>query len=101
MANRDVRLYVCAARVELSISGALTLKDRRAVVKSLVERLCARFNLSVSDLDGGGGGAAWAVLGMAATSNSASLANEAIHKAVEFILEDGRAEVEEIEISEM
>ena len=101
MAARDARLYVCSARVELTIPGALTLKDRRAVVKSLVARLSALFNLSVSDLDGGGGGAARAILGIAAASGSASLAREAVHKAVAFIEEDGRAEVQSAEIAEL
>jgi uncharacterized protein len=94
-------MHACCARVELSIPGALTLKDRRAVVKSLMERMKNRFNLSVADLDGGEGGAAFAVLGIACVSNSPSLASETIHKAVEFIIEDGRAELGQVELSEV
>ena len=36
--------------VDLFISDALTLKDRRRVVKSLLERLANRHNVSVADL---------------------------------------------------
>lgn len=36
--------------VELFISDALTLKDRRRVVNSLLERLANRHNVSVADL---------------------------------------------------
>lgn len=100
MDGRGARLYVCSARVEVSIAGALTLKDRRSVVKSLMERLGSRFNLSVSDLDGGEGGAGRAVLGIAAVSNSASHARQSVHKAVDFIAQDGRAEVGFVEILE-
>jgi len=36
--------------VELFISDAVTLKDRRRVVKSLLERLANRHNIAVADL---------------------------------------------------
>lgn len=81
--------------------GALSLKDRRAVVKSLIERLKGRFNLSVSDLDGGEFGAGCAVLGLACAANEMGVAREAVEKAVEFIAGDGRAEVGEVEVIEL
>jgi uncharacterized protein len=94
-------MHTCCARIELTIPGALTLKDRRAVVKSLIERLKGRYNLSISDLDSGEGGANRAVIGIAAVCNSPSLAAEIIHKAVEFIESDGRAELGQVEIAEL
>jgi uncharacterized protein YlxP (DUF503 family) len=101
MGKGTSELRVCAARIELSIPGAFTLKDRRAVVKSLVERLKGKFNLSVSDLDGGENGAAKAALGIAAATNSASLASETVQKAIEFIASDGRAELGQVDIDEL
>ena len=75
MDNSKWQLRACTARVELEITGALTLKDRRSVVKSLIERLKGRFNLSVADLDSGDGGANRAVIGISAVSNSEQHAN--------------------------
>lgn len=101
MIGQSGPIHAVTARVELSISGALTLKDRRAVVKSLIERLKGRFNLSVADLDGGETGAARAVIGVATVSNSPSQANEMAQKAVGFIAEDGRADVMAVEYGEL
>lgn len=95
------KLYVCSARVELRVSGALTLKDRRAVVRSIMERLKSRFNLSVSDLDGGERGASFAVIGLAAAANEMGVAREAVEKAVEFIAGDGRVEMGEVDLAEL
>jgi uncharacterized protein len=94
-------LRVCAARVEFAIPGALTLKDRRAVVKSLMERLRGRFNLSVADLDGGEGGACRAAIGIAAASNTGGLVKETVDKAIDFIAGDVRVELGNIEIVEL
>lgn len=91
-------LRACCARVTLIIPGALTLKDRRSVTKSIVERLKGRFNLSVADLDGGGNGAGTAILGMAAVSSASAHAEKTIGKAVEWIESDGRTEVTQVEI---
>jgi uncharacterized protein YlxP (DUF503 family) len=101
LGKEDFRLYACAARVELAIPGALTLKDRRAVVRSILERLKSRFNVSAADLDGGERGASRAVLGISAVSNSREHAGETVRKVVEFIAGDGRAELGNVEISEI
>jgi uncharacterized protein YlxP (DUF503 family) len=101
LGKEDFRLYACAARVELTIPGAVTLKDRRAVVKSILERIRSRFNVSAADLDGGERGASRAVLGIAAASNSREHAGETIQKVVEFIAGDGRAEMGNVDIYEI
>jgi uncharacterized protein YlxP (DUF503 family) len=42
--------WIGVALVTVSIPGALSLKDRRQVVRSLTERLRRRFNAAVADL---------------------------------------------------
>lgn len=101
MSGNAWKLRVCAARIEFSIPGALTLKDRRAVVKSLTERLRSRFNLSVADLDCGEGGAARAVVGIAAASNAGEHVKETVDKAIDFIAGDGRVELGNVDITEL
>jgi uncharacterized protein YlxP (DUF503 family) len=83
------------------IPGALTLKDRRAVIRSILERLKGRFNLSVSDLDGGERGTATAALGMAAVSNERAHAASVIQQALDFISEDDRVECTDTSVTEV
>ena len=62
---------VAKLTVEISISHALSLKDRRQVVRSLKDKLRHNFNVSVAELDDA---SLWnrAVLGIVALSSSAS-----------------------------
>jgi uncharacterized protein len=101
LGTEKARLHAYCAKIGFSIPGALTLKDRRAVVKSIIERLKNRFNLSVSDLDGGSSGAGRAVIGIAAVSNNRELSRDIINKAIDFIAGDGRVELGEVEIAEI
>lgn len=101
MSAEKYRLYACCARLELIIPGALTLKDRRAVIRSILERLKGRFNLSVSDLDGGERGDAYAALALAAVANERTHAAAVIEQALDFIAGDDRVECGETEISEI
>jgi uncharacterized protein YlxP (DUF503 family) len=95
------RPRACCARIELTIPGALTLKDRRAVVRSILERLCGRFNVSAADLDGGKGGSACAVIGIVNVSNEMKKSREMMQEAVAFVEGDARAEVRHVEILEL
>jgi len=45
-------VFVGVARVELWLPDSGSLKDRRRVVKSLVERLRSRFNVAVAEVSG-------------------------------------------------
>jgi hypothetical protein len=45
-----MKVFVGLLTVELFVSDALTLKDRRRVVKSLLDRLRNRQNVAVADL---------------------------------------------------
>jgi len=62
---------VAKLTVEISISHAQSLKDRRQVVRSLKDKLRHNFNVSVAELDDA---SLWnrAVLGIVALSSSAS-----------------------------
>ncbi|MCG3138703.1 MAG: hypothetical protein HJJLKODD_02571 [Phycisphaerae bacterium] len=44
-------MVIGVLRVELAIYGALSLKDKRRVVKSLKDRISARFNASVAEVE--------------------------------------------------
>lgn len=44
-------MFVVSCRAELGIIGAQSLKDKRRVIRSVVERLRSRFNAAVSEVD--------------------------------------------------
>jgi uncharacterized protein len=86
---------VAKLTVEISISHAQSLKDRRQVVRSLKDKLRHNFNVSVAELDDA---SLWnrAVLGIVALSSSASyLAGQMqeIDKSVHRLAESLSAEV--------
>lgn len=75
---------VGASRLVLRIDGARTLKEKRAVVKSLVDRTRARFRLAVAeveDLDRPRD----AVVGMAAVGNEWRHVEATLNAAVRYI----------------
>ncbi|MBC7345259.1 MAG: DUF503 domain-containing protein [Clostridia bacterium] len=85
-------MVVGLARVELAISSAGCLKAKRRVVKSLVDRIRRRFNVSVAEVDQQG---IWqrATLGIACVSNEASHADSILSRVVAYIGNDREAEL--------
>lgn len=79
-------MFVGFARLALSIPGAGSLKDKRQVVRKVVERLKARFNASVSEV---GDNDLWqrAALGLAVVGNDSAFVRECLDKAVRFVEE--------------
>jgi uncharacterized protein YlxP (DUF503 family) len=45
-------MFIGVLQMELSIPGAQSLKDKRRVIKSVKDRLSARHNVSVAEVDG-------------------------------------------------
>ena len=45
-------MHILAGQFQISIPGASSLKDRRHAVKGLMERIRARFPVSIADLAG-------------------------------------------------
>jgi uncharacterized protein YlxP (DUF503 family) len=85
-------VIVGSCLIDLDIPGALSLKDKRSVVKSMLARVQNQFKIAaaeVGDLD------YWrsAQLGLAVVSNSASHASEVLQKAVRY-LEGGHWDAE-------
>jgi uncharacterized protein len=70
---------VACMTIELRIEHAQSLKDRRQVVRSLKEKLCNGFNISVAEMDKA---ITWqsATLGVAAISNSRDYLSGLMHQ---------------------
>jgi uncharacterized protein len=72
-------MVVGVLRLTLYIQGASSLKDKRQVVRKVVDRLRSRFNVAVAEV---GDNDVWqrAVIGIAAVANDRSFVNEVLDK---------------------
>ena len=90
-------MIVGAALVELHVHGSRSLKQKRGVVRSVVQRVRDRFHLAVSEV---GGQNTWqrAVLGIAAVGNDAEEVRKILNRAVGFIEELHLAEIRDSDV---
>ena len=72
-------MVVGVLRLTLRIEGAASLKDKRQVVRKVVDRLRSRFNVSVAEV---GDNDLWqrARIGISAVANDHSFVNEVLDK---------------------
>jgi uncharacterized protein len=82
--------------VEMHLQGLNSLKDKRSIVKSLIERLRSRFNVSVAEV-GNNDSRNSAVIGIAVVSNDKTHAGQQLDVIERFIRGDGRFGVGETE----
>nr|PZN02219.1 MAG: DUF503 domain-containing protein [Bacillota bacterium] len=82
--------------VEIFLGDAFTLKEKRQVVKSVIERVKNRFNASVAEV-GKLNDLQWAVIGISCVSNSAEHVESQLDHILNFMNDDGRFSVENIE----
>ncbi|MHC4551318.1 MAG: DUF503 domain-containing protein [Planctomycetota bacterium] len=82
--------------IQINLHGVTSLKGKRGIVKSLVERLRNRFNASVAET-AAQDSKRLAVVGVAVISNEGSHLNEQLDKIVNFVANDGRFYVGQIQ----
>ena len=77
-------MHVGVCRVTLRIEASKSLKDKRQVVRSLVERLRRRYNVAIAEVESQD---SWrtAVLGIVVVSNQAAHADQQVARVVEEI----------------
>lgn len=77
-------MFVAVCRLEIHIEGANSLKDKRGVVQSIINRVRNQFRVSIAEVD-----AAemhnLAVLGMAVVSNDGGHATGLLEDVVRYI----------------
>ncbi|CCO07518.1 DUF503 domain-containing protein [Desulforamulus hydrothermalis] len=78
--------------VELHIGGAVTLKDKRRVIKSIVERVRSRYNVSIAEVADQD---LWqrATLGVAAVSTSTGHVNRMLETVLKSIQANREADL--------
>ncbi len=81
--------------VTLRIPWALSLKDKRMVVKSLTEKMKHKFNISVAEVEMQDVHRT-AVIGFACVTNSTSHADSIVDNVVRFMENNTEAEIEDV-----
>jgi uncharacterized protein YlxP (DUF503 family) len=83
--------------LELYIPEANSLKDKRSVLKRMLEGMRNRFNVSASEVEHLD---LWqrATVGIACVSNSQPFANQVLNKAVDWVESNPRVNVSRVEM---
>ncbi len=82
-------MVVGVLTVQIHLFGINSLKDKRHIVKSVIERLKNRFNISVAEVDHNDSHT-MATIGIAAVANDKRFLEEVLDKSVSFMRNDGR-----------
>lgn len=82
--------FVGAGTVELEITDSVTLKDKRQVVKGVLDRLRARFNVAVAEVDHLES-PRLATLALCAVANDQALVHALLEKAIDLVESEPRA----------
>jgi uncharacterized protein YlxP (DUF503 family) len=90
-------MVIGAARLRIAIFDALSLKDKRRVVKSLKDRMGQRFNISVAEV-GSLDNRQMAELGVALVSNDRRFVESCLDKIVEYVRLDRSASLVDFEV---
>jgi uncharacterized protein YlxP (DUF503 family) len=90
-------MFVGVLQVELSIPGAFSLKDKRHVLKSVLDKLRRGFSVSAAEVDRQD---VWnsAIVGIAFVSNDARHAESHLQKALNFLQKSREAVVADSQI---
>lgn len=90
-------MTVGSARIFLRLEGAQSLKDKRQIIRSLIDRTRRRFGVSVAEVEDHD---LWnvATVGLACVSNQAEHARSVLQHAINLFEEASEAVVEGVEV---
>ena len=83
-------MHIASLVVELEVTDGLTLKDKRHVVKSILDRIRDRFNVGAAEVDHLDS-VRFATLAVVGVANEHRFLNEMMSKVVNLIESDPRA----------
>jgi len=89
-------MVVGVVEVKVHLHGLNSLKGKRRVIKSAIERMRGKFNVSVSEVDQQDNKLG-AIIGISMVSNDSRYLNSQIDKIISFMRKDGRFIVGQIE----
>lgn len=82
--TRDIFMHVGILQVEIAIPDAMSLKDKRQVVKSLKDRIAHGHNVSIAEV-GALDEHRRSIIGIAMVSNDKRYVEGALSKLVDFV----------------
>lgn len=90
-------MIVGTATIDLVFYEPSSLKDKRQIIKSLINRIKGKFNVSIGEIDFHD---SWrnARIGVACVSTETSHANSVITSVINFIEKDGRVIIQDYSI---
>jgi uncharacterized protein YlxP (DUF503 family) len=90
-------MHIISLRVRAEITSSLTLKDKRQVIRSLLDRIRSRFNVSAAEV-GDNDSVRYAELAVAAVANARPFLDGMIGKVVDLIESEPRVVLLEQEV---
>lgn len=90
-------MHIASLRVLLEVTDALTLKDKRQVVRSLLDRIRGRFNVSAAEV-GSNDSVRYAELGAVAVANDQPFLDRMMAKVLDLIESEPRVALLEQEL---
>lgn len=90
-------MHIGALTVVLYLHDAASLKEKRQVLKRLIETTRQRFNVSIAEVDDLD---KWrrATVGVVCVSNDAGFANRVLDKVLDYLEADPRVEVGQVDL---
>jgi len=90
-------LIVGLCTIELVIPEANSLKDKRSVLKSMLEGMRSRFNISAAEVEHMD---VWrrATVGIACVSNSQTFIDQVLNKVIEWVESNPRVNVTDVQV---
>ena len=77
-------MIVGVLNMQVSVFDAMTLKDKRSVIKSLKDRIANKFNVSIAEV-GYNDSIRTSLLGVAMVANESRFVESALSSVVEFV----------------
>lgn len=90
-------MIIESCKVKLHLFSPNSLKEKRKIIKSLIERMKNRFNISIAEI---GDNDLWqsSIIGFAVVSNDKKYVDEVINRCISFIDTFDDCEIIDIEI---
>ena len=85
-------MHIASLRIELEITNGITLKDKRQVLRSLLDRVRSRFNVSAAEVDQNDS-PRYATLAMVGVANDPSFLDRMMAKVADLVEAEPRAAV--------
>jgi len=85
-------MIIGACTLKLILYESNSLKDKRHIIRSIIDRLKSKFNISIAEIELND---SWktALVGFACVTNNSNHANQIISNVIKYVDEDSRVEI--------